>query len=75
MTTRSLTAVISREGEWYVAHCPELDIISQGGTVEEARGRLTEALELFFETAPAEEIERRSAAGEVYVTNVVVAVA
>ena len=64
MTTRSLTAVITHEGEWYVAHCPELDVVSQGRTVEEARDRLTEALELFFETAPPEEIERRSS-GEV----------
>ncbi len=46
-----LTAIIEREGEGYVALCPELDIASQGDTVEHARGNLLEALELFFECA------------------------
>jgi predicted RNase H-like HicB family nuclease len=57
---RSPTAVIEREGDGYVATCPELDIASQGDTVEEARSNLTEALTLFFETAAAPEIDRRS---------------
>jgi predicted RNase H-like HicB family nuclease len=57
---RSLTAVIEREGDGYVAICPEFDIASQGSTVEEARSNLTEALTLFFETADASEIVRRS---------------
>ena len=73
MTIRSLTAVITHDGEWYVAHCPEVDIVSQGTTVEEARAMLTEALELFFETALPEEVAQRTA-GEVYITNVEVAV-
>ena len=73
MTIRRLTAVIEREGEWYVSFCPELDIASQGRTVEEARQGLAEALELFFEEASPEEITSRSA-GEVYVTTVDVAV-
>ncbi|QDT01559.1 type II toxin-antitoxin system HicB family antitoxin [Adhaeretor mobilis] len=51
MSTR-LTAIIQREGDGYVAHCAELDIASQGDTVEQARDNLQEALELFFETAP-----------------------
>ena len=38
-----LTAVIEREGDGFVAHCPELDIVSQGNSVEEARRNLTEA--------------------------------
>ena len=74
MALRRLTAVIAREGDWYVALCPELDIASQGDTVESARLNLAEALSLFFEEASAEEIERRTA-GEVYVTSVEVAVA
>jgi predicted RNase H-like HicB family nuclease len=57
---RSLTAVIEREGDGYVAICPEFDIASQGSTVEEARSNLTEALTLFFDTADASEIDRRS---------------
>ncbi len=74
MTLRRLTALIEREGDWYVSLCPELDIASQGRTVEEARTNLAEALGLFFEEASAEEIAERSAA-EVYVTTVEVAIA
>ena len=54
-----LTAVIEREGDGYVSLCPELDVASQGDTVEQARSNLQEALELFFETASPEEIEQR----------------
>ncbi len=57
--SRQLTAIIEREGDGYVALCPELDVASQGDTVESARDNLREALELFFESAPAEEVERR----------------
>ena len=46
--TRQWTAIIEREGDSYVALCPELDIASQGATVAEARKNLQEALELFF---------------------------
>ncbi len=59
MTIRHLTAVIEREGDGYVSFCPELRIASQGDSVEEARANLQEALELFFETASADEIHRR----------------
>lgn len=45
---QQLTAIIGREGDGYVALCPELDIASQGATVEQARDNLVEALELFF---------------------------
>ncbi len=71
---RQLTAIIEREGDGYVSLCPELDIASQGGSVAEARNNLQEALELFFETASAEEIRDRLHA-EVYVTQVAVPVA
>ena len=57
--TRQWTAIIEREGDAYVALCPELDIASQGATVAEAQKNLQEALELFFETASATEIEHR----------------
>jgi predicted RNase H-like HicB family nuclease len=43
-----LTALIEREGDGYVSLCPELDIASQGDTIESARDNLHEALELFF---------------------------
>ena len=70
--SRQLTAVIRREGEGYVSLCPELDVASQGGTVEEARDNLREALELFFECASPAEIDQRLG-GEVFVTQVEVA--
>ncbi len=57
--TKQLTAIIEREDDWYVALCPELDIASQGKTIESARDNLVEALELFFETASEEEIQGR----------------
>ena len=69
---RSLTAIIEREDEGYVALCPELDVATQGDSVTEARDNLAEALELFFETASSEEVARRLR-GEVYVTRIEVA--
>lgn len=71
--TRKLTAIIEKEGDGYVALCPEVDVASQGATIDEARKNIKEALELFFETASAEEINTRLHE-EVYVTNVEVAV-
>jgi predicted RNase H-like HicB family nuclease len=59
---RQFAAIINREENGYVSLCPELDIASQGNTVEEARNNLVEALELFFEVAEvtnAAEIKRR----------------
>lgn len=70
---RQLTAIIEREGDGYVALCPELDVASQGGTIEEARSNLQEALELFFETADPAEVRDRLRS-EVYVTRLEVAV-
>ena len=70
---RQLTAIIEREGDGYIALCPELDIASQGDTIESARNNLKEALELFFETASPEEIKQRLHE-EIYVTRLEVAV-
>ena len=70
---KQLTAIIEREGNGYVSLCPELDIASQGSTIEEARQNLREALELFFETASPGEIKARLHE-EVYVTRLEVAV-
>jgi predicted RNase H-like HicB family nuclease len=70
---KQLTAIIEREEGGYVSLCPEVDIASQGNTIEEARENLREALELFFETASPEEIRTRLHQ-EVYVTQVEVAV-
>ena len=53
------TAIIEREENQFVALCPELDIASQGDSVEEARRNLQEAIELFYESASPEEIRER----------------
>ena len=73
MAIRKLTAIIEREGDGFVAISPEIDVASQGDTVEEARANLQEALELFFETASEVEIAERLH-GEVYVTTLEVTV-
>lgn len=70
---RQLTAIIEREGDGYVALCPELDVASQGETVETARRNLIEAVELFLESADPSEVERRLH-NEVFVTRLEVAI-
>ena len=71
---RNFTAFIEQEDDGYVSLCPELDVASQGTTVEEARRNLAEAVELFLETAPAEEVQSRMRR-EFYITRLEVAVA
>ncbi len=56
---RKLTAIIERDENGFVSLCPELDIASQGNTIEEAKKNLQEALELFFECASSEEVKTR----------------
>lgn len=56
---QQLTAIIEKEGGGYVALCPELDIASQGDTIEQARKNLQEALELFFEITDPREVKQR----------------
>lgn len=68
-----LTVVIEREDDGYLALCPEVDVASQGATVEEAKRNLTEALELFFETVDEEEVERRLH-NEVFITYIEITV-
>ncbi|MBK6729351.1 MAG: type II toxin-antitoxin system HicB family antitoxin [Xanthomonadales bacterium] len=74
MRNLRLTAVIEREADLYVAHCAELDVASQGESVEDARRNLKEAVEIFLETASVEEVKARLHQ-EVYVTHLEVAVA
>ena len=65
--THNVIALIEREGDGYIALCPELDVASQGRSIEEARINLQEAVELFLETASPSEIQGRMHS-EVYVT-------
>jgi predicted RNase H-like HicB family nuclease len=59
MSTQRFTAMIYRENGSYVALCPELDVASQGDSVEEASSNLREAVELFLETADPSEVTAR----------------
>jgi predicted RNase H-like HicB family nuclease len=70
---RQFTAIIERDGDGFTSLCPQLDIASQGSTVEEARTNLIEALELFFEVADPAEIQDRLRS-EVFATNLEVVV-
>ena len=58
MTTRTLTAVLHREEDLYVAECPEVGTVSQGHTVEEALANLREATELYLEEFPIDDVAR-----------------
>jgi predicted RNase H-like HicB family nuclease len=72
-TALRMTAIIEREDDGFVALCPELDIASQGSSVEDARANLVEALTLFFELAAPSEVTRRLN-NEVFITQVEVPV-
>lgn len=55
-TQRTYPAVILREDDWFVAHCLSLGVVSQGRTIEEAKTNLQEAVELYIESFPDEEL-------------------
>ncbi|ALE83514.1 type II toxin-antitoxin system HicB family antitoxin [Pseudonocardia sp. HH130629-09] len=48
-TARTVTAAVVKDGEWYVARCLEIEVASQGETVDEALANLREAPEPYFE--------------------------
>ena len=66
----NFTAIIEKEEDMYVSLCPELDIASQGSTVEEAKKNLEEVISLFFEHASEEEIKERLIEKEIYISPV-----
>jgi predicted RNase H-like HicB family nuclease len=49
MKTKSLTAIIYREDDMYIAECPEVGTVDQGATIEEAIANLKEATRLYLE--------------------------
>ena len=65
-----LTALIEKDdGGGYTSLCPDLDIASQGETIEKAKENLVKALELFFETASEQAIKDRLR-NEVFITRI-----
>jgi predicted RNase H-like HicB family nuclease len=71
---KRITAILHKEEDMYVALCPELDIASQGYTIEEAKENLKEAVSLFFECASKEEIKERLSE-DLYITPIEVSIA
>ena len=51
--TLHLTAAVTREGDWYVARCLEIEATSQGETVEQALDNLRDVVEVYLEEEPA----------------------
>ena len=70
---KTFTLVIQREEDMYVALCPELDIASQGESVQAARDNIRDAIELFLEDADPREVEQRLH-DEQYVSSIEVAI-
>jgi predicted RNase H-like HicB family nuclease len=58
MAVRTLTAVLHKEEDLYVAECPEVGTVSQGYSVEESIANLREATELYLEEFPMPEVGR-----------------
>lgn len=61
--SKKFTAVITKEKKWYVAHCVELGVVSQGKTIEDAQVNLKEAVDLYLESFGTEDLPE--SAGEV----------
>ncbi|HUQ60099.1 type II toxin-antitoxin system HicB family antitoxin [Lentzea sp.] len=49
---RTLTAAVHQEEDWYIAQCLEIDVASQGQSIEEALSNLREAVELYLSEVP-----------------------
>ena len=58
MTTKTLTAVLHKEDDMYVAECPEVGTVSQGYSLEEALENLKEATKLYLEEFPIPKIDK-----------------
>lgn len=57
--THTFTAIVQKEDDGWIALCPELDVASQGSSIEEAKANLREAVELFLEVASRSELDQR----------------
>src|ERR1022692_748805 len=47
--SQTLTAAVHREEDWYVAQCLEVNVASQGQTIDEALANLAEAVGLYLD--------------------------
>lgn len=58
MTIKTLTAVLHKEDDMYVAECPEVGVVSQGYTIDEALANVKEATELYLEEFPIPKFDK-----------------
>jgi len=70
--SKKFTAVITREDRWYVAHCLELGVVSQGKSIEEAQANLKEAVELYIESFGGKDLPENKGEVMLYPLEVVV---
>ncbi len=59
---RTFIVSIKKEDDFFVARCPELDVTSQGKTLEEAQANIKEAIELYIESFGIEDIPAEKSA-------------
>jgi len=50
---KTIKYIIYKEDKYYISQCLNVDISSFGPTIEAATSNLKEALDLYFEDAPA----------------------
>jgi len=67
-SAKRFSAVIEKEDDWYVSLCPELDVASQGKTIEEALSNLKEAVELYLEEMGSKYVPKPKADSAPFVT-------
>jgi len=70
--SKKFTAVITREEDWFVAHCVELGVVSQGKSIEDAKANLKEAVELFLESFGHDDLPESSGEALLYPLEVAV---
>jgi predicted RNase H-like HicB family nuclease len=58
MKMSTLTAILHKEEDMYVAQCPEVGTVSQGKNIEEALKNLKEATELYLEEFPLKKVSK-----------------
>ena len=56
MTIKTITAVLHKEDDMYVAECPEVGTVSQGYSIEESLANLKEVTELYREEFPTPQL-------------------
>lgn len=67
------SAIIKKDSDWYVARCIEVDVVSQGKTIDEAKTNLREAIEVYIESF-GEDIPQREEEQDIIYTRLDVAV-